>query len=93
VCSSTRPSPTPRPPPQSRAVNALNAFILKDANASLAALNATAGAGAAALTGPLTVSLTKLASPGGGVVSPYSVIDLAQQVNATLLRANGTQIG
>ncbi|GBF99738.1 sodium phosphate symporter [Raphidocelis subcapitata] len=75
-----------------RDINALNAFILRDANATLRAINATAGAGAAALTGPLTKSLTALASPSAGVVSPYAVIDLALAVNASVLRANGTAL-
>jgi hypothetical protein len=77
-----------RPTVQSRDINTLNAYILRDANATLAALNATGVA--TNVTGKLTLSVAKLTNPAAaGVVSPFDVLALASHVNATFF-ANGT---
>ncbi|KAI8470032.1 MAG: phosphate transporter family-domain-containing protein [Monoraphidium minutum] len=72
--------PPPNPRPQARDVNALNAFVLSDANATLAALNATASPPADAAA--LAASVSRLANTTAGVVFPSDVLSLANTVAA-----------
>ncbi|GBF97831.1 sodium phosphate symporter [Raphidocelis subcapitata] len=64
--------------PASRDVNELNTFILKNANATLLAVNGTRMI--PAVTGPLTKTLNRLANASSGVVFPDDVITLAREV-------------
>lgn len=67
---------------QTRDEQALSAYILRDASATLAAANATGADGG--MTGPLSAAATRLGQPAStGVVFADDVLALARQVNTT----------
>ena len=71
----------PRRRTQSRTINMLDGYILGNANNTLAALNATGGAGGIPAAS-LTKQINTLSNPANGVVDPYTVIGIANTVNA-----------